>query len=318
MKIVITGGAGFIGCNFVRHMLDRHPESEIVVLDKLTYAGRMENLEDVMDRITFIQGDICSKDDVNRIGDCDLLFNFAAETHVDRSINDAGVFVRTDVIGTHTLLEHARTHEVGRFVQISTDEVYGSVASGYSKEGDRMQPSSPYSASKAGAEMLVAAYATTYGLDTVITRSSNNFGPYQFPEKLIPVMILRALQDRSLPIYGNGMNVRDWIYVTDNCEGVAVAGEEGRSGEAYNIGGGNERTNLEIVRTILSILKKPESLIEYVADRPGHDMRYALDCSKMQELGWQPRHRFMDAIELTCAWYAQNRTWYAPLLATVS
>ena len=242
MKIVITGGAGFIGCNFVRHMLDRHPESEIVVLDKLTYAGRMENLEDVMDRITFIQGDICSKDDVNRIGDCDLLFNFAAETHVDRSINDAGVFVRTDVIGTHTLLEHARTHEVGRFVQISTDEVYGSVASGYSKEGDRMQPSSPYSASKAGAEMLVAAYATTYGLDTVITRSSNNFGPYQFPEKLIPVMILRALQDRSLPIYGNGMNVRDWIYVTGNSEGVAVAVEEGRSNEEFNMGGGDDRT----------------------------------------------------------------------------
>jgi len=318
MKIVITGGAGFIGCNFVRHMLDRHPDSEIVVLDKLTYAGRLENLDEVLDRITFIRGDICSQDDVRRIGDCDVLFNCAAETHVDRSINDAGVFVRTDVIGTHTLLEHARTHDVGRFVQISTDEVYGSVASGHSREGDIMQPSSPYSASKAGAEMLVTAYATTYDLDTVITRSSNNFGPYQYPEKLIPVLILRALQDKTLPIYGNGMNVRDWIYVIDNCEGIALAGEQGKSGEAYNIGGGNERTNLDIARTILSILGKPESLIEHVTDRLGHDLRYALDCSKMRELGWKPQYLFMDALELTCTWYARNKDWYAPLVAAAS
>ncbi|TAJ44303.1 dTDP-glucose 4,6-dehydratase [Methanofollis fontis] len=317
MKIVITGGAGFIGCNFVRKMLDTRPDSEIVVLDKLTYAGRKENLADVSDRISFIKGDICSKEDVARIGDCDLLFNFAAETHVDRSITDAGVFVRTDVIGTHTLLEHAQNHEVSRFVQVSTDEVYGSIRIGFSREGDPMSPSSPYSASKSGAEMLVQAYHTTYGLDTIITRSSNNFGPYQYPEKLIPVLILRAMQNQSLPIYGNGLNVRDWIYVMDNCDGIACAAEKGKNGGIYNIGGGNERTNLEIARTILQILGKPETLIRFVEDRPGHDLRYALDCSRMRELGWKPHYPFMDAIKQTCAWYAKNREWYSPLLAAV-
>ncbi|MBP2144963.1 dTDP-glucose 4,6-dehydratase [Methanofollis sp. W23] len=314
MKIVITGGAGFIGCNFVRLMRSRHPEAEITVFDKLTYAGRMENLQGCNGQIEFVKGDICAAEEVAALGDCDLLFNFAAETHVDRSIEDAGVFVRTDVLGTHTLLEHALHHDVGRFVQVSTDEVYGSVPAGYSREHDPMCPSSPYSASKCGAEMLVKAYHTTYGLDAVITRSSNNFGPYQYPEKLIPVLILRALRDQHLPIYGSGQNVRDWIYVVDNCEGIAVAAEEGKSGEAYNIGGGNERTNLEIARAVLAILHKPESLITHVADRPGHDQRYALDCSRMREIGWKPRFLFMDALRHTCRWYQENERWYAPLL----
>ncbi|QSZ68215.1 dTDP-glucose 4,6-dehydratase [Methanofollis aquaemaris] len=314
MKIIITGGAGFIGCNFVRLMLSKYPEAEITVFDKLTYAGRMENLHGFNGQIEFVRGDICSAEEVEALGDCDLLFNFAAETHVDRSIEDAGVFVRTDVLGTYTLLEHALHHDIGRFIQVSTDEVYGSVPTGYSREHDPMCPSSPYSASKCGAEMLVKAYQTTYGLDAVITRSSNNFGPYQYPEKLIPVLILRALRDQHLPIYGNGQNIRDWIYVVDNCEGIAVAAEEGKSGEAYNIGGGNERTNLEIARAILAILHKPESLITYVADRPGHDQRYALDCSRMREIGWKPRYLFMDALRHTCRWYLENERWYAPLL----
>lgn len=234
MKILITGGAGFIGCNFVRYMLKRYPNEEIIVLDKLTYAGRIENLQDVIDKITFIKGDICDKEEVEKVKECDVIFNFAAETHVDRSITDAGVFVQTDVFGTYNLLEYARKNDVEKYIQISTDEVYGSVMEGSFKEEDVLDPSSPYSASKAGADLLVNAYHKTYGLPILITRSSNNFGPFQYPEKLIPVLILNALHDKTLPIYGDGQNVRDWIYVLDNCEAIDVLFRKGKIGEIYN------------------------------------------------------------------------------------
>ena len=310
MKILITGGAGFIGCNFVRHMLDRCPDEEIIVLDKLTYAGRLENLQDVRDRITFIKGDICDRNDVEAVGDCDVIFNFAAETHVDRSILDAGIFVQTDVIGTYNLLEYARRHSVDRYIQISTDEVYGSTVDGSFKEEDMLDPSSPYSASKAGAELLVRAYHKTYGLPVLITRSSNNFGPFQFPEKLIPVLIIKALHNEPLPIYGDGLNVRDWIYVMDNCRAIDVVFRKGEVGGIYNIGADNERTNLEIAKSILGELGKPESLIEFVEDRPGHDFRYSLDVKRIRELGWVPECEFESAMRETIKWYREHEGWW--------
>lgn len=313
MRILITGGAGFIGSNFVRYMLEKYPDDEIVVLDKLTYAGRIENLQDVMDKITFIRGDICNREDVEKVGDCDVIFNFAAETHVDRSIIDAGVFVKTDVLGTYMLLEYARKNDVEKYIQISTDEVYGSIEKGSFKETDMLDPSSPYSASKAGADSLVRAYYKTYGLPTLITRSSNNFGPYQYPEKLIPVLILNALHDKPLPIYGEGKNVRDWIHVLDNCEGIDFIFQRGKIGEAYNIGAGNEKENIEIANLILKALNKPESLIRFVKDRPGHDFRYSLNCEKIKKLGWKPRYEFDDALKETIRWYVENEWWWKPL-----
>ena len=309
MKILITGGAGFIGSNFVRYMIEKYPDDEIVVLDKLTYAGRKENLQDVMDKITFITGDICNKEDVEKVGDCDVIFNFAAETHVDRSIEDAGIFVKTDVLGTHTLLEYARRYDIDRYIQISTDEVYGSTMEGSFKETDILDPSSPYSASKAGADLLVMAYYKTYGLPVLITRSSNNFGPYQYPEKLIPVLILKAMQDEPLPIYGEGLNVRDWIYVENNCEAIDFVFQKGEIGEIYNIGAGNERTNIEIANLILRTLNKPKSLIRFVKDRPGHDFRYSLDCEKIKELGWSAKYNFDEALKGTIRWYVDNEWW---------
>ena len=309
MKILITGGAGFIGCNFVRYMLKKYPDEEIVVLDKLTYAGRIENLQDVMGKITFIKGDICNKEDVKKVGDCDVIFNFAAETHVDRSILDAGVFVKTDVLGTYTLLEYARKHDIEKYIQISTDEVYGSIEKGSFSEADVLDPSSPYSASKAGADLLVKAYHKTYGLPVLITRSSNNFGPYQYPEKLIPVLILKAMHDESLPIYGDGRNVRDWIYVLDNCAGIDTVFQKGKLGEVYNIASGNEKQNIEIATLILGELNKPKSLIKFVEDRPGHDQRYSLNIEKIRELGWNSRYRFEDALTETIRWYKENE-WY--------
>jgi len=310
MKILITGGAGFIGCNFVRYMLEKYPNEEIVVLDKLTYAGRLENLQDVTDKIMFIKGDICDKEDVEKVKDCDVIFNFAAETHVDRSIIDAGVFVKTDVLGTYNLLEYARRYDVEKYIQISTDEVYGSVEEGTFKETDILNPSSPYSASKAGADLLVKAYYKTYGLPVLTTRSSNNYGPYQFPEKLIPVLILNALYDKPLPIYGEGKNVRDWIYVLDNCEAIDLVSKKGKNGEIYNIGAGNEKSNMEIAKLILKELNKPESLIKFVKDRPGHDFRYSLDCEKIKELGWMSRYKFDDALNETIKWYKENEWWW--------
>jgi len=313
-RVLITGGAGFIGCNFVRYMLKKYPKEEIVVLDKLTYAGRLENLQDIMDKITFIKGDICDREDVEKVKECDVIFNFAAETHVDRSIIDAGVFVKTDVMGTYTLLEYARKHEVEKYIQISTDEVYGSIEEGSFKEDDILDPSSPYSASKAGADLLVKAYHKTYGLPVLITRSSNNFGPFQYPEKLIPVLILNALHNNPLPIYGEGKNVRDWIYVLDNCEAIDVVFQKGKTGAAYNIGGGTEKTNIEIANVILEELDKPKSLIKFVEDRPGHDFRYSLDTKKIKGLGWKPRYEFEDAIKETIRWYEENEWWWKTLI----
>jgi dTDP-glucose 4,6-dehydratase len=307
MKILITGGAGFIGSNFV-HCLAENRDYELVVLDKLTYAGNMDNIQEVRDKIEFIHGDIADHDVVSRImRECDMVVNFAAETHVDRSIEDPGIFVKTDVIGTYNLLEHVRKYDVGRYLQISTDEVYGSIESGSFTENSNLDPSSPYSASKAGGDLLVGAYWKTYGTPVIITRSSNNFGPRQYPEKLIPLFILNALHDKPLPVYGDGKNVRDWIYVMDNCKGIEVALLKGKLGEVYNIGGGNERNNLDITRLILKLLNKPENLITFVTDRLGHDRRYSLDSSKIMKLGWKPEITFEEAMQETIDWYQEYR-----------
>jgi len=295
-------------------MLEKYLDAEIIVLDKLTYAGRMENLRDIMDKVTFIRGDICDHEDVEKMGDCAAIFNFAADTHVDRSIKDARAFVKTDILGTYTLLEYARISDVDKFIQISTDEVYGSINEGSFRETDILDPSSPYSASKAGADLLVRAYYKTYGMPAIITRSSNNFGPYQFPEKLIPVLIINALRSKPLPIYGEGKNIRDWIYVQDNCEAIDFAFQKGEHGEVYNIGAGNGRTNIEIADLILEEVNKPKSLIKFVKDRPGHDFRYALDIAKISELGWRPRYQFENALKDTVKWYTENEWWWSPLI----
>ena len=306
MRILITGGAGFIGSNFV-HYLTENRDYELVVLDKLTYAGSLKNLQGVKDKIEFIQGDIADQEVVSQvIRGCDLVVNFAAETHVDRSIDDPGIFVKTDIIGTYNLLEHIRKYDVERYLQISTDEVYGSTEFGSFTEESNLDPSSPYSASKAGGDLIVGAYWKTYGTPVIITRSSNNFGPRQYPEKLIPLFILNALQDKPLPVYGDGKNVRDWIYVLDNCQGIEMALLKGKLGEVYNIGGGNERNNLEITHLILKLLNKPESLIIFVKDRLGHDRRYSLDSSKIIKLGWKPKITFEEAMLETVNWYKKS------------
>lgn len=310
MKILITGGAGFIGTNFVRYIHDKY-DYEIVVLDKLTYAGNKDNLNDVLPDIQFIKGDIGSEEDVKTaMQDCDLVVNFAAETHVDRSITDPSIFVKTDVLGTYNLLEHVRKYDVDKYLQISTDEVYGSIENGSFTEESNIDPSSPYSASKAGGDVLVRSYYKTYDLPLLITRSSNNYGPYQYPEKLIPLFILNAMQDKSLPVYGKGENVRDWIYVMDNCSGIDTVLNKGKFGEVYNIGGGNEKTNLEITHMILDLLDKPESLITYVEDRLGHDLRYSLDSTKTRELGWKPEWDFEDGLKETVEWYKDNKSLF--------
>jgi dTDP-glucose 4,6-dehydratase len=306
MKMLITGGAGFIGCNFVHEMIGKY-DHDLVIFDKLTYAANPEYLDDVKDKIEFVKGDIGDSEAVNNVmKDCDMVVNFAAETHVDRSIEDPGVFVKTDVIGTYNLLECVRKYDIERYLQISTDEVYGSIDNGSFSEESNIDPSSPYSASKAGADVLVSAYYKTYGVPVLITRSSNNFGPYQFPEKLIPLFILNAMQNKQLPVYGDGKNVRDWIFAPDNCGGVYTALTKGKLGEVYNIGGGNERNNLEITNLILEILGKPESLITFVEDRLGHDKRYSLDSSKIMKLGWKPEWKFEDALTLKINWYKDN------------
>ncbi len=311
MRVLVTGGAGFIGSNFIRCILNNH-DYDVVVLDKLTYAGRLENLEDVIDNIVFIKGDICNEDDLKKVEACDAIINFAAETHVDRSILDSGIFVKTDILGTFNLLELSRKLDIP-FIQISTDEVYGSIMEGSFKEEDALDPSSPYSSSKAGADLLVRAYYKTYDLPVMITRSSNNFGPYQYPEKIIPLFIINALQNKPLPLYGDGGNVRDWIYVLDNCEAIDLVLHKGKNGEIYNVGGGNEKTNLEITNIILEELKKPKSLIKFVKDRPGHDRRYSLDCTKIKKLGWEPKHEFEGALKSTITWYKENQWWWKPL-----
>ncbi|HEU4403548.1 MAG TPA: dTDP-glucose 4,6-dehydratase [Candidatus Polarisedimenticolia bacterium] len=316
-RVLVTGGAGFIGSNYVHHAFAAHPDWRITVLDKLTYAGNPANLASFEghSRYRFVRGDIASRADVEKAmeGGVDVLLNFAAETHVDRSIGDPEGFIRTDVYGTYTLLEAAREHGVQRFVQISTDEVYGSVPEGSSRETDALMPSNPYSASKAGADRLAYSYFATYRLPVLITRASNNFGPRQYPEKVIPLFITNALQDQPLPLYGDGQNVRDWLYVTDHCEGLDVALARGTPGEVYNIGGGNERRNIEITEMILDRLKKPGSLVRRVEDRPGHDRRYSLDCGKLRALGWAPRAPFERALADTIAWYVEHRDWWEPL-----
>ena len=306
MKMLITGGAGFIGTNFVRYIHENY-DYDIVILDKLTYAGNKDNLKDIIHDIQFIKGDIGSEEDVKTaMNDCDLVVNFAAETHVDRSITDPSIFVKTDVLGTYNLLEYVRKYDVEKYLQISTDEVYGSIDNGSFTEESNIDPSSPYSASKAGGDVLVNSYFKTYGTPVLITRSSNNYGPYQYPEKLIPLFILNAMQDKPLPVYGKGKNVRDWIYVMDNCKGVDTVLNKGKFGEVYNIGGGNEKTNIEITRMILDLLGKPESLITYVEDRLGHDLRYSLDSTKTKALGWKPEWDFEDGLKQTVQWYQEN------------
>ena len=314
MRLFITGGAGFIGSNFIRHVLATHPGYRIVNFDKLTYAGNLDNLRDVEGQANyaFVRGDICDREAVDTaIAGADAVINFAAESHVDRSIESAADFIHTNVFGTQTLLDAARRTRVSRFVQISTDEVMGSCSDGgYFTEASAMQPNSPYAASKAAAEHLVRAAHVTFGLDVVTTRASNNYGPYQFPEKLIPLMITNAIERKQLPVYGDGLNVRDWLYVEDCCRAIDAVLHAGQSGEVYNIGSRAEKTNLEIVHTLLDLLGKPHSLIKFVTDRPGHDRRYATDPTKIEtELGWRPRETFDSGIEKTVRWYQNNADW---------
>jgi len=316
MHLLIAGGAGFIGSNFVKYVFKAHPSYRITVLDKLTYAGNLDNLNEVKVKknYRFVKGDICDPKIINRLAKgCDAILNFAAETHVDRSIIGPGSFVTTDIFGTHVLLEAVRTYGIKRYVQISTDEVYGSIVKGSFKESDPLHASSPYSASKAGADLMVLAYYHTYHLPVLITRSSNNFGPNQYPEKLIPLFITNLIEGKKIPLYGDGLNVRDWLYVTDNCEGIDVVLHKGKTGEVYNLGAGNEYTNLEITRLILKALKKSKSMIERVKDRPGHDRRYSINCRKTRALGWKPRYRFNRAIRETISWYQDNVWWWKKL-----
>jgi dTDP-glucose 4,6-dehydratase len=315
MKILVTGGAGFIGSNFVHHMLKEHPDYEITVLDKLTYAGRKENLQDVWNKITFLKGDITKKEDVeNAAKNCDCIVNFAAETHVDRSIIEAGTFVLTDVLGVYNLLETMRKMNLSKFVQISTDEVYGHTLRGSFKETDKLKPRNPYSASKASAELLCQAFFETYGLPIIITRSSNNYGPYQHPEKLIPKAIIYALLNKQIPVYGAGANIRDWLYVEDNCSAIAAVLQKGKSGESYNIAAGQELKNVRVVKTILKLVDKPVSLIKFVKDRPGHDLRYSLCTQKIVGLGWEAGNRFEDGLKKTIDWYKHNIEWWKPII----
>jgi len=315
-KILVTGGAGFIGCNFCRYIIKKYPQVKITVLDALTYAGRRENLQEAEQsgRLQFAHGDIRDRKMVEAVMEgVDAVVNFAAETHVDRSIYFAGDFVETDVMGSYVLLEYARKYNIKIYLQISTDEVYGSILEGSFCETDRLNPSSPYSASKCGGDLLALSYFKTYGLPVVITRSSNNFGPYQFPEKVIPLFITNAIENKPLPLYGDGSNVRDWLYVEDNCTGIDMVLHHGTPGEIYNIGGDNEIKNLEITKKILQLLKKPESLIQPVKDRPAHDFRYSVDTVKIRKLGWKAGSDFDAALEKTVKWYVMNENWWKPL-----
>jgi dTDP-glucose 4,6-dehydratase len=321
IRALITGGAGFIGSNFIRHVIKERPQWQIVNFDLLTYAGNLANLEGISEsnRYRFIKGDISNPVDVKNVfaEGFDYVINFAAESHVDRSLYDPSLFLKTNVLGTQILLNQAMNSKVQRFLHISTDEVYGSLGKdGLFREDWPLKPNSPYSASKGSADLMCRAYFETFGFPVIITRSSNNYGPYQFPEKLIPFFITKALNNEQLPLYGDGLNVRDWLYVEDNCSGILAALEKGKPGESYNIGGGNEMTNLEITRIILRAIDRPESLIKYVKDRPGHDRRYALDISKAKaELGWRPAMDFRDGLEVTVKWYLANEKWWRDILS---
>jgi dTDP-glucose 4,6-dehydratase len=316
MRVLVTGGAGFIGSNFVIYMLNKYPQYQIINLDALTYAGNLENLESIQynAKYTLVKGDIAVASLVETIFEqgIDVVVNFAAESHVDRSILDPQIFVKTNVMGTQVLLDGAKRHNVRKFVQVSTDEVYGSLGeTGLFHEQTPLSPNSPYSASKAGGDMLVRAYHETFGMDVNITRCSNNYGPYQFPEKLIPLMISNALNDKPLPVYGDGLNIRDWLYVEDHCSAIDLVLHNGVNGEVYNVGGNNERTNIQIIETILAELGKPKSLINYVKDRLGHDRRYGIDATKItKELGWKPKYHFETGMKKTIQWYLDNKEWW--------
>jgi len=322
--ILVTGGAGFIGSNFIHYMVKKYPEYNIINLDKLTYAGNLENLKSIEDKpnYKFIRGDIA---DIKIVGEIfsgnkiDAVVNFAAESHVDRSIDNPGVFIQTDVYGTFVLLEAVKNHKTRLFFQISTDEVYGSILNGSFKENDPLLPNSPYSASKAGAEMLVRSFYKTYKTPVVITRTSNNFGPYQFPEKVIPLFVTNLIDDIKVPLYGDGLNVRDWLYVEDNCKAIDIVLHKGKIGEIYNVGAGNEKPNIWITKKLIELTGKSESMIEPVADRLGHDRRYSIDCSKIEkEFDWVPEYDFEEALSKTVSWYINNEEWWRPLKAKIS
>ncbi len=325
MKLCVTGGAGFIGGNFVQYMVKKYPDYDVLNLDLLTYAGNLETLKPVErePNYRFVRGDIADREfimDLFAKEKFDVVVNFAAESHVDRSIHDPGIFVQTNVLGTQVLLDASREYGVKRFHQVSTDEVYGDLPLDrpdlFFHEDTPLHTSSPYSSSKASADLFVMAYHRTYGLPVTISRCSNNYGPYQFPEKLIPLMISRALEDESVPVYGKGENVRDWLHVLDHCKAIDLILHRGRVGEVYNIGGHNERTNLDVVKTVLRTLDKPESLIQYVTDRPGHDLRYAIDPTKIEtELGWKPTYNFDTGIRQTIQWYLDNREWWENIIS---
>ncbi|MCB5725375.1 dTDP-glucose 4,6-dehydratase [Mitsuokella jalaludinii] len=325
MNIIVTGGAGFIGSNFIYYMLKKHPSDRIICVDKLTYAGNLETLEAAMEKknFKFIRADIADRQAVYRIFEQekpDIVVNFAAESHVDRSIENPEIFLQTNVIGTSVLLDACRRYGIDRYHQVSTDEVYGDLPLDrpdlFFTEETNLKTSSPYSASKAGADLLVMAYHRTYKIPTTISRCSNNYGPYHFPEKLIPLMIINALSDKKLPVYGDGKNVRDWLYVEDHCRAIDLILQKGRVGEVYNIGGHNERANIDVVKTILKELGKPEDLIEHVTDRKGHDRRYAIDPTKIHtELGWEPETKFEDGIKKTVKWYLEHRDWWMGIIS---
>lgn len=315
MKLFVTGAAGFIGSNYVRHVL-ASSDDEVTVFDALTYAGNLSSLADIADdpRYSFVQGDICDRDAVAAaMAGHDAVVHFAAESHVDRSIVDPDTFIRTNCLGTNVMCDVARHVEVDRFLHISTDEVYGSIDVGSFVETDRLGPRSPYSSSKAGSDLIALSYEETYGLPVIVTRSSNNFGPFQFPEKVIPLFVTNLLDGRKVPLYGDGLNIRDWIYVEDNCTGVDVVLRKGQVGEIYNIGGGNETTNRDLTEKVLAMCGVGEEMVEYVEDRLGHDRRYSIDCSKANALGWKPARSLDDALAATVEWYRANRAWWEPL-----
>lgn len=313
-RVLVTGGAGFIGSNFIHYWMKNYPEDRVINLDKLTYAGNLDNLKEIEDKpnYRFIKGDIADREVVDELFQkgLDLVVNFAAETHVDRSIGNPDDFIKTDIYGTYVLLEAARFHGVGLFVQVSTDEVYGSVEEGASRETDPLMPSNPYSASKAGADRLTYSYFATYELPVIITRASNNFGPYQYPEKVIPLFVTNALDNIPLPLYGDGLNVRDWLFVEDHCRAIDLLTSRGKRGEVYNIGGGNLLNNKELTQKILNYLNRPQDLIHSVRDREGHDRRYALDSLKIKKLGWMPTADFESELKKTIEWYRDNRWWW--------
>ncbi len=314
-NIMVTGGAGFIGSNFARMMLEKYPDYHITVYDKMTYAGNPDNFMDIEDspRFNFVKGDIADQEKVDETIqqlNIDTIVNFAAESHVDRSIEEPGGFIQTDIFGVYVLLEAVRKFGLERILQVSTDEVYGAVLEGSSKESDKLEPRSPYSASKAGGELMCRAYYVTYNTPVIVTRGSNTYGPYQYPEKVLPLFITNAIEDKPLPVYGDGMQVRDWMHVLDHCAGIDVALHNGAPGETYNVGGGNERHNIEVTYAILSLLQKPRTLIHFVQDRPGHDVRYSVDTTKLRALGWSPQHTFEEGLPETVEWYSNNRWWW--------